>query len=36
MGFASRDEAKMHFDGEDQVRTLMRWYIRAGVSRLAV
>jgi hypothetical protein len=36
MGFASREEAKMHFGGEEQVRTLMRWYIRAGVSRLAV
>ena len=36
MGFASRDEAKMHFGGEEQVRTLMRWYLRAGVSRLAV
>jgi len=36
MGFASREEAKMHFGGEELVRTLMRWYIRAGVSRLAV
>lgn len=36
MGFASREEAKSHFGGEEQVRTLMRWYLRAGVSRLAV
>lgn len=36
MGFASRDEAKAHFGGDEQVRTLMRWYLRAGVSRLAV
>jgi glycosyl transferase family 1 len=36
MGFASRDEAKGHFGGEEQVRTLVRWYLRAGVSRLAV
>ena len=36
MGFASREEAKMHFGGEEQVKTLMRWYLRAGVSRLAV
>ena len=36
MGFASRDEAKMHFGGEEQVNVLMRWYLRAGVSRLAV
>lgn len=36
MGFASREEAKMHFGGEEQVLTLMRWYLRAGVSRLAV
>jgi hypothetical protein len=36
MGFASREEAKMHFGGEEQVRTLLRWYLRAGVSRLAV
>jgi hypothetical protein len=36
MGFASREEAKMHFGGEELVRTLVRWYIRAGVSRLAV
>jgi hypothetical protein len=36
MGFASRDEAKEHFGGEGQVPTLMRWYLRAGVSRLAV
>jgi glycosyltransferase involved in cell wall biosynthesis len=36
MGFASRDEAKGHFSGEEQVKTLMRWYLRAGVSRLAV
>ena len=36
MGFASRDEAKMHFGAEEQVNILMRWYLRAGVSRLAV
>lgn len=36
MGFASREEAKGHFGGDEQVRTLMRWYLRAGVSRLAV
>ena len=36
MGFASREEAKAHFGAEEQVRTLMRWYLRAGVSRLAV
>lgn len=36
MGFASREEAKSHFSGEEQVKTLMRWYLRAGVSRLAV
>ena len=36
MGFASRDEAKEHFGAEGQVPTLMRWYLRAGVSRLAV
>ncbi len=36
MGFASREEAKSLFSGDTQVRTLMRWYLRAGVSRLAV
>jgi hypothetical protein len=36
MGFASREEAIGHFSGDEQVRTLMRWYLRAGVSRLAV
>jgi glycosyl transferase family 1 len=36
MGFASRDEAKGHFGGDEQILTLMRWYLRAGVSRLAV
>jgi len=36
MGFASREEAKCHFGGEEQVRTLLRWYLRAGHSRLAV
>lgn len=36
MGLAGRDEARMHFGGEEQVRALVRWYLRAGVSRLAV
>lgn len=36
MGFASREEAKSHFGGDQQVQTLLRWYLRAGVSRLAV
>jgi glycosyltransferase involved in cell wall biosynthesis len=36
MGFASREEAKALFGGDEQVRTLLRWYLRAGVSRLAV
>jgi hypothetical protein len=36
MGRAGREEAKGHFGGEEQVRTLLRWYLRAGVSRLAV
>jgi hypothetical protein len=36
LGFASREEAKALFSGDEQVRTLLRWYLRAGVSRLAV
>jgi hypothetical protein len=36
LGLAGREEAKAHFGGEEQVRTLLRWYLRAGVSRLAV
>jgi hypothetical protein len=36
LGLAGRDEAVGHFGGEEQVRTLLRWYLRAGVSRLAV
>jgi hypothetical protein len=36
LGLAGREEAMAHFGGEEQVRTLMRWYLRAGVSRLAV
>ena len=36
LGLAGRDEAAAHFGGEEQVRTLMRWYMKAGVSRLAV
>ncbi|HVR83640.1 MAG TPA: hypothetical protein VMU54_04965, partial [Planctomycetota bacterium] len=36
LGLAGRDEAAAHFGSEEQVRTLMRWYLRAGVSRLAV
>jgi len=36
MGFAGREEAKALFSGDEQVRTLVRWYLRAGVSRIAV
>ncbi|MBV8880274.1 MAG: glycosyltransferase [Planctomycetaceae bacterium] len=36
LGLAGRDEAASHFGGDEQVRTLLRWYLRAGVSRLAV
>jgi hypothetical protein len=36
LGLAGRDEAATHFGSEEQVRTLLRWYLRAGVSRLAV
>ncbi len=36
MGLAGRDEARTRFGGEEQVRTLLRGYLRAGVSRLAV
>jgi hypothetical protein len=36
LGLAGRDEALEHFGGEEQLRTLMRWYVRAGISRLAV
>jgi len=36
LGLAARDEAAGHFGGEEQLRTLMRWYVRAGISRLAV
>ena len=36
LGFASREEAKALFSGDEQVRTLLRGYLRAGVSRLAV
>jgi hypothetical protein len=36
LGLAARDEALEHFGGEEQLRTLMRWYLRAGISRLAV
>lgn len=36
MGLAGREEARMHFGGEELVRSLLRWYLRAGVSRLAV
>lgn len=36
LGRAGCEEAKAHFGGEEQVRTLLRWYLRAGVSRLAV
>lgn len=36
LGLNARDEAAAHFGGEEQVRALQRWYLRAGVSRLAV
>lgn len=36
LGLAARDEAEAAFGGEEQLRTLMRWYLRAGISRLAV
>jgi hypothetical protein len=36
LGLAGRDEAEGHFGGAEQLRTLMRWYLRAGISRLAV
>jgi len=36
LGLAGRDEAEGHFGGEEQVRTLLRWYLRAGVSRMAM
>ncbi len=36
LGLAGREEAAAHFGSEEQVRTLLRWYLRAGVSRLAV
>ncbi len=36
LGLNGRDEATAHFGGEEQVRTLQRLYLRAGVSRLAV
>ena len=36
LGLAGREEAAGHFGGEELTRTLLRWYLRAGVSRLAV
>jgi len=36
LGRAGCEEAKAVFGGGEQIRTLMRWYLRAGVSRLAV
>lgn len=36
LGLAARDEAIHRFGGEEQVRSLLRWYLRAGISRLAV
>ncbi len=36
LGLSGRDEAAEHFGGGDQLRNLQRWYVRAGISRLAV
>jgi hypothetical protein len=36
MGLAGRAEARGHFGAEGQARTLLQWYRRAGVPRLAV
>ena len=36
LGRAGRLEALSEFSGEEQVRTLLRWYLRAGVSRMAI
>ncbi|HLY08210.1 MAG TPA: glycosyltransferase [Planctomycetota bacterium] len=36
LGLAGRDEAAEHFGGVELVRSLLRWYVRAGISRLAV
>jgi len=36
LGLSGRDEAASHFGCEEQARILQRWYLRAGVSRLAV
>lgn len=36
MGVESIKHAKEHFAPDDHAKTLVRWYLRAGVSRLAV
>jgi hypothetical protein len=36
LGLSGRDEAAEHFGGDEQIRNLLRWYLRAGISRLAV
>jgi len=36
LGLSGRDEAAEHFGGVEHLRNLQRWYVRAGISRLAV
>lgn len=36
LGLSGRDEAAEHFGGGEQIRSLLRCYLRAGMSRLAV
>jgi hypothetical protein len=36
LGLSGRDEAAAHFGAEEQARILQRWYLRAGVSRMAM
>jgi hypothetical protein len=36
MGAEAAKHAKEHFDADEHARSLVRWYLRAGVSRLAV
>jgi hypothetical protein len=36
LGLSGRDEAAEHFGGDEHIRNLVRWYVRAGISRLAV
>ncbi|HZE99373.1 MAG TPA: glycosyltransferase [Planctomycetota bacterium] len=36
LGLAGRIEAAARFGGDEHLRTLLRWYLRAGTSRLSV